>query len=922
VGEDSYSFTVRYPTRNRACLVFRAMLASAIQPKPKRNPIAAWFAKRWTIKKDRVDVSEPSQEDNKEVDHSLDRLEQNDERVRRVARKSRAPKEARVSDARCREHDDQHSTAQGSAKARNGDTNIVSESSPNSHEEVNRSLDRDEQNGERVRKSAKTSRAHKETRDSDSGRRGRDYQHITAQGNARMHAGDTYIEQQVVGATLDLGSKMSPRGEFMKNLGFDLMGARLATIGRPYAQTCEWLFNKEEYERWQDPGFYSTHNGFLWIKGKPGAGKSTMMKHALQYMQVHNYDRSTILSFFFNARGHALEKTTEGMYRSLLYQMFNIFPRRLPEQLLDPTASWRTQGWPLQTLQDLLRDAFLGFGNKRKLVCYIDALDECSEDAIRLAVEYFEELQTQAESSAIPFYICFASRHYPNITMERCEIINLDTEGEHHQDISIFVTQKLRGMDGLRTYLSNEISRRSLGVFLWAALVVQIMNKMMDQGATRSELLAGLKKVPDGIEKLLRNIMLDSDASLLPTLQWVLFSRRPLRIDELYFAIKTSIGHLDAAIQDAAETSEEQMRKFIMTSSRGLVEPTSIFDTKARAQFIHETVREHLLNGGLAALDSDLTGNVEAISHAGLGKWCQNYIQDCIETRSRFETPFTDYSAHHMLAHLENAYSGRAVDLLSIDDVPQRIWDALKIFVDSRDEAKTPTPLYVLIRFGCIELAAAILRRQMALSASNSDRGQTALLRKSSSSGIPPVNVNALCGDGRNNTALIAALDLGASVADKRFIKLLLDCDADPNLAVTPGYTPLLVALFQEKDHPNSHIPKMLLRHGADPNTPISPQFLAKIGARKDFYELHCALAVAVGWKHESMVKSLLKAGADVSDERVAEALCLAAGHTTPSIVRMLIKAGAVFSDRNGSNSTTLQRNIVREPSSEYSSSE
>jgi hypothetical protein len=41
-----------------------------------------------------------------------------------------------------------------------------------------------------------------------------------------------------------------------------------------------------------------------------------------------------------------------------------------------------------------------------------------------------------------------------------------------------------------------------------------------------------------------------------------------------------------------------------------------------------ETVRGHLLGGGLATLDSTLSSNVVAVSHARLGQRCHDYIEN------------------------------------------------------------------------------------------------------------------------------------------------------------------------------------------------------------------------------------------------------------------------------------------------------
>src|ERR1700722_20309277 len=103
------------------------------------------------------------------------------------------------------------------------------------------------------------------------------------------------------------------RRSFLDSLRFDQIDARHATIKPAHAKTCKWLLSRSEYQDWLDPKKLSNPHGFLWIQGQPGTGKKTMMD-------------TTVISFFFNARGEELEKSTLGMYRSLLLQLLDKLP--------------------------------------------------------------------------------------------------------------------------------------------------------------------------------------------------------------------------------------------------------------------------------------------------------------------------------------------------------------------------------------------------------------------------------------------------------------------------------------------------------------------------------------------------------------------------------------------------------------------
>ena len=110
------------------------------------------------------------------------------------------------------------------------------------------------------------------------------------------------------------------RQTLLDSLRFEQIDARQMTIKTAHAKTCKWLLKSEQYLNWLDTTKLDKHHGFLWIKGKAGTGKSTLMKFALTNAHRTMKDH-VLLSFFFNARGEDIEKSTIGAYRSLLLQL-------------------------------------------------------------------------------------------------------------------------------------------------------------------------------------------------------------------------------------------------------------------------------------------------------------------------------------------------------------------------------------------------------------------------------------------------------------------------------------------------------------------------------------------------------------------------------------------------------------------------
>lgn len=142
----------------------------------------------------------------------------------------------------------------------------------------------------------------------------RSYDNIIAKDQSRTHVGDSHQRHEYHAPVHQYSDRLSAEsqpestskrmGAVLDSLKFNQMEDNYLTIKSAYADTCQWLFKRVEYVDWLDSAKKSANNG-LWIKGKPGAGKSTLMKCAVQHAQDGS-DNATVISFFFRARGSAL----------------------------------------------------------------------------------------------------------------------------------------------------------------------------------------------------------------------------------------------------------------------------------------------------------------------------------------------------------------------------------------------------------------------------------------------------------------------------------------------------------------------------------------------------------------------------------------------------------------------------------------
>lgn len=233
------------------------------------------------------------------------------------------------------------------------------------------------------------------------------------------------------------------RRRFLDSLRFNQIDACRATIKTAYAKTCKWLLNKDEYRNWLDDNKVSDHHGFLWIKGKPATGKSTMMKFVHAHANKIMSD-TVVISFFFNARGDHLEKSILGMYQLLLFQLLENLPelQRLFD-LLGSREPTEFNPWDIETVKNLFRSAVESLG-QHTLTCFIDALDECEEDEVREMVTFMESLGQTAVLSYIRLRICFLSRHYPTIRIEKRVELVLEGQEGHQQDMADYLHSELK----------------------------------------------------------------------------------------------------------------------------------------------------------------------------------------------------------------------------------------------------------------------------------------------------------------------------------------------------------------------------------------------------------------------------------------------------------------------------------------------
>lgn len=433
--------------------------------------------------------------------------------------------------------------------------------------------------------------------------------------------------------------------ECLKTLWFPEMDHRSAAIAHATRGTCTWVLQDSTYKKW----LFSSR-GLLWIKGHPGVGKSTLMKHIVQEIKQTRYlepHKSIVTSFFFNNRGAELEKTRLGFYRSVLHQFLIQIPNSLDDLVTffigkrdgsgNAGKDWE---WLEGDLQRHLTKAISSIAKSHGLWLFVDALDESDDATASTMVKELKSVLAENGDSNVNFHICFTARHFPVLT-NSCEY-ELSVDQRNKSDIRAYALNGLvDSMELSKSEILNTILDRANGIFLWARVALETALRLDREGRSLHFIQVAINAIPPTLEELFESLIntLEGEerAVSLKMMQWICFAKRVMSLDELRWAMVADDDLSKASLEDCRRdplfiAEDERLKRRLTTLSCGLVEV--VHDTR-RVQFIHQAVKEFFLHQGLSLLrdidratGTDHTGATkeERNGHYRLARTCISYL--------------------------------------------------------------------------------------------------------------------------------------------------------------------------------------------------------------------------------------------------------------------------------------------------------
>ncbi len=417
---------------------------------------------------------------------------------------------------------------------------------------------------------------------------------------------------------------------------------RMQNVGPAYKDTYNWLFDSQVcFRRWligKDP------KPIFWIYGKPGSGKSTLMKFAMthqrtqKFLQKYDGNPWKFAGYFFHDRGTDVQKSIEGFLSEVLYQIldqdkecfyfvYSVYAKVKKVRQAGSEKGAVTSGWTQSQLQEAILSIASKSTSHLNLCLFIDALDEHDGNHKEL-ISTLIALTEFKENPIFKIRLCVAGRpenifknafrDYPSFAIhDYTETdIRLYAEDRIRRENNSILTDEGKG--GLQM-LVTELIVKAQGVFLWVRLVVDEIIEGLTDGETLEELQQLLSEIPEELEDLysraIRRVRRGSASALARNrfeayvvFQIALFAQEPFTLYNMLAAARYLTTRRPVE-DDLSSLSYEQMENRLNRISSGLLEATKKNTSESyssrvvngmKVQFIHQTVKEFMIteNGG------------------------------------------------------------------------------------------------------------------------------------------------------------------------------------------------------------------------------------------------------------------------------------------------------------------------------------
>ena len=416
----------------------------------------------------------------------------------------------------------------------------------------------------------------------------------------------------------------------LNSLWADHINRRRATVESAHQETFKWVLDPSSPSKFDN--WLRYHNGIYWIMGKAGSGKSTLMKFLLDHTRTADSltmwagtKELVIASYFFWNSGHSIQRSQEGLFRSLLHEILSQCPDLVRTVCASKAATIRpfvkeVEPWTRQELWHAIEQLKDQSWVRARFCFFIDGLDEYDGDPNDI-VTVLESLRSWPDIK-----LCISSRPWNEFkdAFGRYSDLQLALEDLTREDIKIYVRDTLEENSRFRALkfkddrsqdLVLEIVTKARGVFLWVVLVIKSLLTGLSNADSICDLQRRLRGFPETLEKYFGHMI----ASVEPmyreqtaqAFKFALEAASPLTLTMYSFLDDEDLDSVIAAPLNPLTPEDilsrhDDMERRLSARCKGLLEVDSrpkkkhgqysyrdLFSER-KVQFHHRTVRDFL----------------------------------------------------------------------------------------------------------------------------------------------------------------------------------------------------------------------------------------------------------------------------------------------------------------------------------------
>ncbi|KAL2694890.1 hypothetical protein Neosp_001479 [[Neocosmospora] mangrovei] len=424
------------------------------------------------------------------------------------------------------------------------------------------------------------------------------------------------------------------------------MHRRIDQVHSAHVGTFDWILREGSFVDWLSHG-----RGVFHIAGKPGSGKSTLMRFLCydprteERLQQWAAGRRVVrANYFFWRHGESdLQRNLEGLFRGLLHDSLSQCPDLIPDVLPELWEASKSSATPWLTDSDLklqkdqIHHAFYRMIKSRDLCCdrrfcfFIDGLDEYKEttredygDLVKLLFEWVDLAPQDVK-------MCVSSRELnifetgrfsldPKLKLRLHQLTEKDIEAlvrDRLSELFPSIEEKQKALD--LSYLSQTVIERADGVFLWVTLVLKSLREGWADGDTLPLLLEKVNSMPHELDDLFMELLM-SVAGANKQRAYLMMAVA-LRLDDVHenmsalfyffvteFYTSGFVNEKGDVVLDQSTNDERKAtaRRRIMAYSKGLLEvageTNSLFQYPGDVVFAHRSVGDFLKQGNIRNL--------------------------------------------------------------------------------------------------------------------------------------------------------------------------------------------------------------------------------------------------------------------------------------------------------------------------------